>query len=65
MFLSESIMRAIHADRVREIERTTRERRLVTMAAEVAAADLAEQASDQRRIVAAKAARTGRSGLPA
>ena len=29
MFLSESMMRAFHADRVREIERATRERHLV------------------------------------
>ena len=34
MFLSESIVRAIHADRMREIERTTRERRLIEAAAE-------------------------------
>lgn len=29
MFLSESMLRAFHADRVREIERATREHRLV------------------------------------
>jgi hypothetical protein len=34
MFLSESITRAIHADRVREIERTIRERRLIKAAAD-------------------------------
>jgi hypothetical protein len=32
MFLSEAMMRAIHADRVREIERATREHRLVAAA---------------------------------
>ena len=34
MFLSETVARAIHADRVREIERTTRERRLLDAASE-------------------------------
>jgi hypothetical protein len=29
MFLSEAVARAIHADRIREIERTTRDRRLL------------------------------------
>jgi hypothetical protein len=32
MFLSESMVRAIHADRMREIERSTRERRLLEAA---------------------------------
>jgi hypothetical protein len=34
MFLSESIVRAIHADRMRDIERATRERRLLDASAE-------------------------------
>jgi hypothetical protein len=36
MFLSESIVRAIHADRVRDIERVTRERRLIDASSEPA-----------------------------
>ena len=34
MFLSESIIRAIHADRTREMERAIRDRRLIDAAAE-------------------------------
>jgi hypothetical protein len=37
MFLTESMLRAIHADRVREIERATREHRLVESQREAAA----------------------------
>ena len=65
MFLSESMMRAVHADRVREIERSTRERRLVESAVESAAAELAERTARAPRVVAATPARPGRTGIAA
>ena len=62
MFLSESIMRAIHADRVREIERSTRQRRLV----EAARDDESTSGSDRARWLApGAAARQDRTRLPA
>jgi hypothetical protein len=65
MFLSESMIRAIHGDRVREIERSGRERRLVESAAETALAE-AEPATNRRpRVAAAEPARPGRTGIPA
>ena len=62
MFLSESMMRAIHADRVRDIERATRERRMI----EDRGVEVEEAAADR----AARAASTGpvrrsRTSLPA
>ena len=61
MYLSESIVRAIHADRVREIERVTRERRLVDAASEPIADSLGVRAPADRRMPSA----TTRPGLPA
>jgi hypothetical protein len=50
MYLSESIVRAIHTDRVREIERATRERRLVEAGAEPVAAAAEQRRSADRRM---------------
>ena len=60
MFLSESIVRAIHADRVREIERATRERRLVEATSEPVAFLPAGRPAAARRMPPA----TTPSGLP-
>ena len=61
MVLSESIVRAIHADRVREIERVTRERRLVAANIEPIVETLPTRAPADRRMPPA----TTRPGLPA
>ncbi|HET7028911.1 MAG TPA: hypothetical protein VFI34_00240 [Candidatus Limnocylindrales bacterium] len=60
MFLSESIVRAIHADRVREIERATRERRLVEAASEPVVTGPVGRPATGRRMPPA----TRPSGLP-
>jgi hypothetical protein len=61
MVLSETIVRAIHADRVREIERATRERRLIEASSEpVVSAPRPRGATDRRMPPA-----TTRPGLPA
>ena len=62
MVLTESMMRAIHADRVRDIERATREHRLVEWGREDAASAGAER---QPRISATDSARRGATRLPA
>jgi hypothetical protein len=64
MLLSESIVRAIHADRVREIERVTRDRRLIASAAEASAPDGTPRTVDPR-VLPATPGRTKRTGLPA
>ena len=58
MFLSESIVRAIHADRVREIERMTRERRLIDAAAEPVS-QVPPESSSRRAPSATSSRRTG------
>ena len=63
MFHSETMARVIHADRVREMERAARDRRL--LARPDSAASIA---SLNRRAIAATPARTGRgdsAGVPA
>ena len=62
MFLSESIVRAIHADRTRDIERATRERRMLEAASEARAEAAIER---ETWLAAAAAARQGRTRLPA
>ena len=62
MVLTESMMRAIHADRVRDIERATHEHRLVESGREDAASAEAER---QSRISATNSARRGATRLPA
>lgn len=62
MFLSESMMRAIHADRVRDIERTTRERRMI----EARDLDEGETAPDRAApATSTGAVRRSRTSLPA
>jgi hypothetical protein len=65
MFLSESMMRAIHADRMREIERTGRDRRLVASAAEAKATEVGERAGRPSGVETPTATRPGRTGMPA
>jgi hypothetical protein len=64
MFHSESLARAIHADRVREIERATRDHRLL------AAAEIPEETAPPARIprspaTCRPAARDGSTGFAA
>jgi hypothetical protein len=61
MYLSESIVRAIHADRVREMERAARERRLIVANAEPVSEILPGRTGTDRRMPSA----TTRPGLPA
>lgn len=65
MFLSESIVRAIHADRVRDIERTARERRMLIAADEATEAPDADQPGFGRPVARSQRPRPGRTGLPA
>ena len=65
MFLSESIVRAIHADRVRDIERATRERRLVNAGIEGGEEDAQRWSEIERPAAPTGRPRTGRTGLPA
>jgi hypothetical protein len=65
MVLSESIVRAIHADRVRVIERATRDRRLIVAASEASEADATSWSPVDPRVVPASRSRTKRTGLPA
>ena len=59
MFLSESMVRAIHADRMREIERSTRERRLMEAAAEPVSQLRPESSLRRTPDAAAASRRTG------
>jgi hypothetical protein len=61
MFLSESIVRAIHTDRVRDIERATRERRLIDATAEPVVA--VQPGTSPRGLPAATSARSRRTGV--
>jgi hypothetical protein len=62
MVLTESMMRAIHADRVRDIERATREHRLVESGREEAASAAASRPSP---VSATDPVRRGATRLPA
>ena len=62
MVLTESMMRAIHADRVRDIERATHEHRLVESGRDDAASAEAER---QSRIRDERRAARGATRLPA
>jgi hypothetical protein len=61
MFLSESIVRVIHADRVREIERSARDRRMIEAASEVGVND----GPADRDLRAVQPPRRDRTGVPA
>jgi hypothetical protein len=61
MFLSESIVRAIHTDRVRDIERVTRERRLIDPTADAVVA--VQPGTSPRGMAAATSPRSRRTGV--
>jgi len=63
MFLTESMLRAIHADRVREIERATREHRLVESPREAEASSSVARRPATFEVAGGRESRPGRTSV--